>query len=101
MEILVAAKKSAHIGGIFCYRLNFGAATFCITTFISTKAEKVALNNQVQYWRCKNKTHKHYNCLQWLLKWKVHEKVIKMQSWMNCVGANTKWSKSGGKRKRF
>ncbi len=46
MEIFVAAKKSAQIG-IFCYRQNFGATTFSITTFISTKAEQVALNNQV------------------------------------------------------
>jgi hypothetical protein len=59
---------------------------FCLMFFlINLSSCKLIGINQVYCWRYKSKTHKHYNFLQSLLKWKVYTKIIKMPSWKTWV----------------
>ncbi len=57
--------------------------------------------NQVYCRRYKSKTHKHYNFLQSLLKWKVYTKVIKLPSWKTWMQSANGLIKAQGSARVF
>jgi hypothetical protein len=63
--------------------------------------KQVASKNQSYYWRCKSKTHKHYNYSHRWIEWKVYTKVIKMPSWKAWVKRQSGLIKSGGSASAF